>query len=295
MDACPTQAIRAAGVVDARLCISYQTIENKGMIPRELRAKIGAHIYGCDICLEVCPWNRFAQQSRSMLLKSRFDLAGLSLRDLLSMTQEKFTEVFRRTPIKRTKWTGLLRNACIVAANTNSVDCLDLIVELASHPSFVVRAHAVWAVHRLANYSWARSNCDRSYQVKLTGQSSPNTLGSGTCWTSYVVSPNRAAIFVANAGGGRTGRPWRSMNAWEVCPVARSVSPRTTSYLSVILRVGRSDIVVRIVRVSSYCARAYVLYGYIQDWQKKSVRLELSIGRPCSFSKVVRPISNQGR
>jgi epoxyqueuosine reductase len=150
MTACPTQAIREPGVVDANRCISYQTIENKGVIPRELRAAIGARIYGCDVCLEVCPWNRFAQESRRMLLSTRYDLPALSLSELLQLTPERFAEVFRKTPIKRTKITGILRNACIVAGNTEARDCLPLLVNLASHPSAVVRAHAVWAVFRLA-------------------------------------------------------------------------------------------------------------------------------------------------
>ena len=150
MTACPTQAIRAPGVVDANLCISYQTIENKSIIPRELRAGIGARIYGCDVCLEVCPWNRFAQESRRVLLSARYDLAELSLSDLLQLSLERFAEIFRKTPIKRTKITGMLRNACIVAANTAAKECLPQIVNLASHPSAIVRAHAVWAVYRLA-------------------------------------------------------------------------------------------------------------------------------------------------
>lgn len=155
MEACPTAAIRVGGVVDARRCISYQTIENRGIIPRELRTGIGARIYGCDVCLEVCPWNRFAQESRQVLLHARFDLADLSLREILSLTPERFTEIFRKTPIKRTKLTGLLRNACIVAANTQARDCLDIISQLARHESPIVRAHAVWAVYRLLDYKAA--------------------------------------------------------------------------------------------------------------------------------------------
>lgn len=153
MDACPTNAIREPGVVDARRCISYQTIENRGIIPRELRAGIGARIYGCDICLEVCPWNRFAQEGRRALLSARGEIADLTLLEILSLTPERFAEVFRKTPIKRTKLTGLLRNACIVAANTNAAECLDRILELAaSHESAVVRATAVWAAARLSGW-----------------------------------------------------------------------------------------------------------------------------------------------
>ena len=149
LDACPTHAFPQPGVVDARRCISYQTIENKGIIPRELRAGIGHHIYGCDVCLEVCPWNRFAREGRRMLLAARDDIPELALRDLLELTPARFAEVFRRTAIKRIKLTGLLRNACVVAGNTGGADLLGPLVRLAAHDSPVVRAHAVWAVHRL--------------------------------------------------------------------------------------------------------------------------------------------------
>ena len=150
LDACPTDAFAAPGMVDARRCISYQTIENKGVIPRELRAGIGNRIYGCDVCLEVCPWNRFARQGRQMLLSARYDLAGLSLAEILALTPERFAEIFRRTPIKRLKLVGLLRNACVVAGNLGDATLLPSLVSLATtHPSSIVRAHAVWAVYRI--------------------------------------------------------------------------------------------------------------------------------------------------
>ncbi len=150
LDACPTGAFPAPGVVDARRCISYQTIENKGVIPRELRAGIGSHVYGCDICLEVCPWNRFARAGRHLLLAARPDLAALTLQELLELTPARFAGVFRRTAIKRLKLTGLLRNACVVAGNAGDASHLPALVRLAAHESAVVRAHAVWAVRRLA-------------------------------------------------------------------------------------------------------------------------------------------------
>ncbi|HEY0863474.1 MAG TPA: tRNA epoxyqueuosine(34) reductase QueG [Lacunisphaera sp.] len=150
LDACPTNAFPAPGVVDARRCISYQTIENKGIIPRGLRAGIGTHVYGCDICLEVCPWNRFAQAGRHLLLAARHDLAELTLVELLGLTPARFAEVFRRTAIKRLKLTGLLRNACVVAGNAGDATLLPALVKLAAHESAVVRAHAVWAVRQIA-------------------------------------------------------------------------------------------------------------------------------------------------
>ena len=149
LDACPTQAIVRPGVVDARRCISYQTIENKGIIPRALRPGIGAHIYGCDVCLEVCPWNRFAREGRRLLLAVRHDVADLTLPEILTLTPERFAEVFRRTPIKRLKLRGLLRNACVVAGNSGDASLVPLLVRLASHELPMVRAHAVWAVRRL--------------------------------------------------------------------------------------------------------------------------------------------------
>lgn len=150
LEACPTQAFAGPGVVDARRCISYQTIENKGVIPRELRRGIGARVYGCDVCLEVCPWNRFAQEGRRVLLAARHELAELTLEELLALTPERFAAVFRRTAIKRVKLTGLLRNACVVAGNRGDAALLPALARLARHESPLVRAHAVWAVRRIA-------------------------------------------------------------------------------------------------------------------------------------------------
>ena len=155
LDACPTSAFPRPGVVDARRCISYQTIENKGIIPRELRAGIGTRIYGCDVCLEVCPWNRFARAGRRLLLAARDDLGALDLREILELTPARFAEAFRRTAIKRLKLTGLLRNACVVAGNAGEAGLLPALGKLASHESPVVRAHAVWAVRQIAGSSAA--------------------------------------------------------------------------------------------------------------------------------------------
>jgi epoxyqueuosine reductase len=149
LDACPTQAFPSPGVVDARRCISYQTIENRGIIPRGLRPAIGSRIYGCDTCLDVCPWNRFASEGRRMILSSRGDIAQIPLRELLELTAERFARVFRGTAIKRLKLEGLLRNACVAAGNSGDGGLVDPLVRLASHDSPVVRAHAVWAVVRL--------------------------------------------------------------------------------------------------------------------------------------------------
>jgi epoxyqueuosine reductase len=149
IDACPTQAFPEPGVVDARRCISYQTIENRGVIPAEFRAAIGNRVYGCDTCLDVCPWNRFARQGRRMILSARDDIAEIPLRELLELTPARFAELFRGTAIKRIKLMGLLRNACVAAGNSGDASLVEPLVRLASHPSPVVRTHAIWAVHRL--------------------------------------------------------------------------------------------------------------------------------------------------
>jgi epoxyqueuosine reductase len=161
LTACPTQAFPRPGWVDARRCISYHTIENRGVIPRELRAAFGPRVFGCDTCLDVCPWNRFARAGRSALLEARAEIAGLSLLDLLGMDEARFRAVFRKTAIKRTKLAGLLRNACIAAGNWDAsaewhfggaedrAAVLAAIERLCAHESEIVRAHAVWALFRL--------------------------------------------------------------------------------------------------------------------------------------------------
>lgn len=157
LDACPTEAFARPGVVDARRCISYQTIENKGSIPRELRRGIGARIYGCDVCLEVCPWNRFAQKGRSMLLTAKHELADLTLTEILELTPTRFAELFRGTAMKRVKLRGLLRNACVVAGNSGDARLLPLLIKLVGHEVPLVRAHAVWAVQQLSDATTAAS------------------------------------------------------------------------------------------------------------------------------------------
>ena len=160
LDACPTQAFPSPGVVDSRRCVSYHTIENKGIIPRALRRGIGDRVYGCDTCLEVCPWNRFAQEGRRMLLSVRHDLRELTLAELLALTPERFAAVFRGTAVKRLKLSGLLRNACIVAGNSGDPAHLPALQSLAQHPLTVVRAHAVWAVFRLGGGATLAAACE---------------------------------------------------------------------------------------------------------------------------------------
>ncbi len=181
LDACPTQAFPQPGVVDARRCISYQTIENKGIIPRELRAGIGNRIYGCDVCLEVCPWNRFAQDGRRMLLSARHDLAELTLSELLELTPERFAVVFRRTPIKRLKLVGLLRNACVVAGNVGDRTVWPQLLRLCrEHESPIVRAHAVWAVQQLGGAAQLAEARVQETDTQVLAEYAPIETASGT-------------------------------------------------------------------------------------------------------------------
>jgi epoxyqueuosine reductase len=212
LDACPTQALPAPGVVDARRCISYLTIENRGTIPREFRPAIGGRVYGCDICAEVCPWNRFAQESRRLLLVARYDLAALSIRELLALTPERFAEIFRHTPIKRLKLAGLLRNACVVAGNSGDASLVEPLVRLASHASPLVRAHAVGAVFRLVGKSSAPrqarglapvETASRLLQVARAAETDANVLAEydEAISTSYATSALPTGTPIRRLGG----------------------------------------------------------------------------------------------
>jgi epoxyqueuosine reductase len=150
MAACPTGAIKAAGVVDARLCISYLTIENRGEIPRDLRPRLGDWAFGCDICQEVCPYNkRKATVSRWPEFSAEAGAGPyLELTEVLKVrTDEEFEERFRETPLLRPRRAGLLRNCCVAAGNLGLREAVPVLVEcLREDPSALVRGHAAWAL-----------------------------------------------------------------------------------------------------------------------------------------------------
>ena len=147
--ACPTGAITEAHRVDARRCISYLTIELKGAIPLEFRPLIGNRIYGCDTCLDVCPWNRFAAVAREATFAARPAVTEMQLRDYLTLTEEQFRVLFRGSPIKRIKRRGLLRNVCVALGNVGTAEDLPALVRAASDPEPLIAEHASWAVSRL--------------------------------------------------------------------------------------------------------------------------------------------------
>ena len=149
IDACPTGAITAPHQVDARRCISYLTIELKGSIPIELRPLIGDRIYGCDDCLDACPWNRFAKVSRETAFAMRLEVVAMKLRDYLSLDDDKFRLLFRNSPIKRTKRRGLLRNVCVALGNVGTADDLPALETATSDSEPLIAEHAHWAIEQI--------------------------------------------------------------------------------------------------------------------------------------------------
>ena len=149
--ACPTQAILAPFELDARKCISYLTIENKGPIPEPLRPLMGDRIYGCDDCLAVCPWNRFARDARMMASDFRPDLARPDLLELLRLDEPGFKVRFAGTPILRAKRRGLLRNVCVALGNSGNRSALPALEKAAQDPEPLIAEHASWALQRLQN------------------------------------------------------------------------------------------------------------------------------------------------
>jgi epoxyqueuosine reductase len=147
--ACPTQAITAAGELDARLCISYLTIEKRGEIAVELREGMGRHVFGCDICQDVCPWNRKAPVTSVAEFEAREGLVNPALAWLAEMQPEEFREVFRGSPIRRAKLSGLRRNAVIAMGNSGDKRFMPTLTTLCEDPDRVVAEHARWALGRL--------------------------------------------------------------------------------------------------------------------------------------------------
>jgi epoxyqueuosine reductase len=149
IDACPTAAITAPHQLDARRCISYLTIELKGSIPLEFRPLIGDRIYGCDDCLDACPWNRFAQVARESAFAARPAVAQMRLRDFLALDDEQFREVFRGSPIKRIKRRGFLRNVCVALGNVGTEEDLPSLAAAARDREPLIAEHAMWAIERI--------------------------------------------------------------------------------------------------------------------------------------------------
>src|SRR2546421_5233713 len=147
--ACPTGAITAPHRLDARLCISYLTIELKGAIPLKLRPLIGNRIFGCDDCLDACPWNRFAEVSRESAFAARRSTTAFALRDYLRLNDAEFRNLFRDSPIKRIKRRGFLRNVCVALGNVGDQADLPVLEEAAADPEPLIAEHAQWAIQQI--------------------------------------------------------------------------------------------------------------------------------------------------
>jgi epoxyqueuosine reductase len=154
IDACPTQAIIAPGKLDARLCIAYLTIEKRGTVPEELRPAMGHHIFGCDICQDVCPWNNKTGNAPPTSLpefQPQEQLYHPELRWLARMDEETYRRVFRGSPIKRAKYAGLRRNVAIAMGNSGNQELMADLQELAKDDDPVVAEHAEWAIKKLGD------------------------------------------------------------------------------------------------------------------------------------------------
>lgn len=153
LDACPTEAFPAPYKLDARRCISYLTIEHKGTIDPEFRTKIGNRIYGCDDCLAVCPWNKFAASASELKLVAREDLKAPAIADLLMLDDPGFRAHFSGSPVKRIGRDRFVRNALIAAGNSGDRSLIEPCIRLADDAAPVVRGMAAWALSRLMTAS----------------------------------------------------------------------------------------------------------------------------------------------
>ncbi|WP_297112720.1 tRNA epoxyqueuosine(34) reductase QueG [uncultured Devosia sp.] len=149
LDVCPTNAFPAPFRLDARKCLAYYSVEHKGPIPREYRRPMGNRIYGCDDCLAVCPWNKFASVSREAKLRSRPEFERPALADLVQLDDAGFRALFAGSPVKRIGLARFLRNVLIGIGNSEQPAFVPLLEPLLDDPSPLVRGAAIWAVRRL--------------------------------------------------------------------------------------------------------------------------------------------------
>jgi epoxyqueuosine reductase len=149
IDACPTDAFLAPYQLDSNRCISYLTIEKRGTIPQELRGGIGRQVFGCDICQDVCPWNRKAPASSAPEFQPREDLVNPALDWLAQISEEEFREKFRGSPVRRAKRNGLRRNAAVAMGNSGEERFRPVLQKLAEDEDPDIAEHAAWALDKL--------------------------------------------------------------------------------------------------------------------------------------------------
>ncbi len=151
IEACPTDALLEPYQLDSNRCIAYLTIEKRGSIPEDMRAGIGRHVFGCDICQDVCPWNRKAPSSAAPEFQTRPGLVNPALDWLAEMSAEEFRETFRGSPVRRTKQSGLRRNAVIAMGNSRKSEFLPILEKMSADEDQAVAESAQWAIERLGN------------------------------------------------------------------------------------------------------------------------------------------------
>ncbi|WP_374620319.1 tRNA epoxyqueuosine(34) reductase QueG [Devosia sp.] len=183
LDICPTAAFPAPFQLDARRCLSYLNIEHKGPIPHEFRAAMGNRVYGCDDCLAVCPWNKFASATREARLQAREDLRAPALADLLALDEAAFRALFVGSPVKRIGHARFLRNVLIAAGNSGDLDLVDAVEARLIDLSPLVRGAAVWALRRL--------DPNRSEALRLAFMPAERDMSVQAEWNA-VVQPARA-------------------------------------------------------------------------------------------------------
>lgn len=170
LDACPTNAFVEPYVLDATKCISYLTIELRNApIPMELRPGMDGWLFGCDVCQTVCPWNRKAPATRVEDFRPDPQLSDRTLSDWLTITQEDFERVYSRTPLARPGWQGVVRNACIAAAQTHDARLLPSLKQLTNHPDAVIRDAASWALDRIGSGPVPAAEVFSSSAEEITG------------------------------------------------------------------------------------------------------------------------------
>ena len=184
LDICPTGAFPAPYRLDARRCISYLTIEHKGPIPHELRSAIGNRIYGCDDCLAVCPWNKFAQIGREAKLASREGLRAPRLADLARLDDVAFRKLFAKSPVKRTGRNRFLRNVLIAIGNSADATLAPEAERLLGDPSPLVRGAAIWALGRLLSR-------ERLHEIAARSRAQETEALVEAEWTSALANDTR--------------------------------------------------------------------------------------------------------
>jgi epoxyqueuosine reductase len=161
LQACPTGAFVGPYLLDATRCISYLTIELRGSIPRELRPLMGTHVFGCDICQAVCPWNRFARRTENRAYWPRQGLEAPRLIELMELDRPSYQRMFRDSAVRRAKFEGLRRNVAVALGNSGALEAVPVLVRALEDPQALVREHVAWALGRLGGAAAAAALRDR--------------------------------------------------------------------------------------------------------------------------------------